>query len=154
MFTCGQDKNSVTWTGKVRGSLGQLDRSDGRFLEQLLLSQNTNAQTYPCVEQGFRKLIGPRIRRGDRVVSVSVPEESRLEPPSSLGGLPEVRESTKIQALIADIGARMGMSIWLPFNDKAAVLAEWRAKSLPVLDRLPSNYDESTLRTIEQIDVP
>ena len=47
----------------------------------------------------------------------------------------------------------MGMKIWLPRNDKAAVLGEWKNRERPVLDVLPLNYDATTLKTIEQIDV-
>jgi hypothetical protein len=64
-----------------------------------------------------------------------------------------VRESTKIQALIAAIGARMGLSVWLPRADRAAVLREWTTEGEALLERLPLNYDDTTLRTIEQIDV-
>ena len=31
--------------------------------------------------------------------------------------------------------------------------AEWKSDDYPVLDELPLNYDETTLKTIEQIDV-
>jgi hypothetical protein len=47
----------------------------------------------------------------------------------------------------------MGFKIWLPRNDRAAVMSEWKSDHQPVLDTLPLNYDEITLRTIEQIDV-
>ena len=47
----------------------------------------------------------------------------------------------------------MGMQIWIPRNNREAVLAEWRGEHAPLLDRLPLNYDDVTLRTIEQIDV-
>lgn len=47
----------------------------------------------------------------------------------------------------------MGMKIWIPRNDKAAVLKEWKGDAKMTLDMLPLNYDETTLRTIEQIDV-
>lgn len=45
------------------------------------------------------------------------------------------------------------MQIWLPRGDREAVLTEWRGDHPPPLDRLPLNYDDTTLRTIEQIDV-
>jgi hypothetical protein len=35
-----------------------------------------------------------------------------------------VRESIQIQALIAGIGDRMGLSIWLPRADRGGVLAD------------------------------
>src|SRR6185436_2015173 len=45
------------------------------------------------------------------------------------------------------------LSIWLPRADRAAVLKEWTGDTQLLLDRLPLNYDDTTLRTIEQIDV-
>ena len=47
----------------------------------------------------------------------------------------------------------MGMSIWLPRADRTAVLKEWKNEPRPLLERLPLNYDDTTLRTVEQIDV-
>jgi hypothetical protein len=65
----------------------------------------------------------------------------------------ETRESLQIQAALAEIGARMGLSIWLPKADRARVLNIWRPTSEVVLEELPLNYENTTLRTIEQIDV-
>jgi hypothetical protein len=47
----------------------------------------------------------------------------------------------------------MGFSIWIPRADRGAVLREWQNTQRGLLDRLPLNYDDATLRTIEQIDV-
>lgn len=47
----------------------------------------------------------------------------------------------------------MGFKIWIPKADRGAVFKEWRKGDRPVLDTLPLNYDETTLRTIEQIDI-
>ena len=45
----------------------------------------------------------------------------------------------------------MGMSIWVPRNDRERVTAQMQAGHSVML--LPLNYDQTTLRTIEQIDV-
>ena len=48
----------------------------------------------------------------------------------------------------------MGFQIWVPRNDKARVLDHVSDDEKPLfLDILPINYDDTTLRTIEQIDV-
>jgi predicted RNA-binding protein len=150
-LTRGQSKSSSTWTGKLRGSLVQLSESDGAFLESAIQAQASGGVAYPVDENEYKKLLAHRIRRADRDVSVTVPEgsvavEAAPEPQ-------EVRESLKIQALLAEIGSCMGMQIWIPKSDRTAVLAEWREEHPPVLERLPLNYDDITLRTIEQIDV-
>jgi hypothetical protein len=58
-----------------------------------------------------------------------------------------------MQAELANVGAKMGMKIWIPRADRGGVLREWANEGGALLDRLPLNYDETTLRTIEQIDV-
>jgi predicted RNA-binding protein len=151
-FTRGQSKTSSTWTGKLRGSLVQLDDSDGIFLETLLRAQVKREVTYPVDPDTYRKLTTHRVRRADKDVTVTVPEEVESEREEE-EGRPELRESTKIQALLVEIGARMGMQIWVPRSDRASVLAQWQGDHPPLLERLPLNYDETTLKTIEQIDV-
>jgi hypothetical protein len=59
-----------------------------------------------------------------------------------------------VQAKLAEIGAIMGLSIWLPPNDRARVselVSDESRKAF--LDLLPLNYDKNTLNTISQIDV-
>lgn len=66
---------------------------------------------------------------------------------------PLTRDSIKIQAKLAEIGDRMGYSIWLPRNDRSRVLEAWQPKKSAVLSDLPLNYDLDTIKTIENIDV-
>lgn len=151
-FTRELDKRSTGWTGKVRGSLVRLDNPDGQFLAQTLTAQSANGTPYPLDEQDLKKLATHTVNRPDKVVTVSVPEDSaaieQAEEPAS-----ETRESIRVQALIGRIGARMGHSIWIPRADRGAVTKEWKTGPEHFLDRLPLNYDDTTLRTIEQIDV-
>jgi hypothetical protein len=143
---------SSAWSGRVRGSLTRLGDEDGALLERVLRSQSAGGADYPFSEAELRKLTAHRVRRADRDITVSVPEDEQEEdvteetPPGS-------RESIKLQALLAEIGSRMGMDVWIPRSDRAAVSKEWRGDHAPILDRLPLNYDDTTLRTIEQIDV-
>lgn len=59
----------------------------------------------------------------------------------------------KVQALLADVGSKMGHKIWIPRNDRAKVQDLMSESSSPLLSTLPLNYDDTTLKTIEQIDV-
>src|SRR5262249_30771789 len=93
------------------------------------------------------------VRREDKTVSVSVPSNSEEEPETSVQPDQEVRESIRVQALVADIGSQMGFRLWIPKADRGRVLRESPRIEASLLDRLPLNYDEATLRTIEQIDV-
>jgi hypothetical protein len=47
----------------------------------------------------------------------------------------------------------MGFRIWVPAPDRAAVLKEAPGMEPSLLTTLPLNYDTTTLRTIENIDV-
>ena len=77
-------------------------------------------------------------------------ESGTLDPTAATGS----RESIRYQAKVAQIGAQMGFHIWVPRNDRARVLEHIpRAIHESFLDALPLNYDDTTLRTVEQIDV-
>lgn len=155
-FTRELDKNSTAWTGKVRGSLVRLDDEDGHLIADAIGQQARNPKNYPLSEVDLRKLRTHIVTRTDKVVSVSVPEETEeldLEGPAPALEQAEIRASIRMQALIARIGASMGLSIWVPRNDRAAVLRELNSDGAGFLERLPLNYDDTTLRTIEQIDI-
>lgn len=152
-FTQGLEHSSTAWTGKVRGSLVRLEDRDGQFLTEKLQAQAVQGKTFALEENDERKLATHTVNRPDKIVTVSVPEGSgaseEIEPQEEI----TARESIRIQALIASIGAQMGLAIWLPRADRGAVLREWKSEAHNLLDRLPLNYDDTTLRTIEQIDV-
>ena len=154
-FTRDLPEGSTAWTGRVRGSLTRLADADGALLESILREQaGGGAASYPVDEDEYRRLLGHKVRRTDRDVTVIVPEKTDVvDEPEVEPEVPSARESIQMQALLAEIGDRMGMQIWIPRADRAAVLAAWRGDHRPVLDRLPLNYDDTTLRTIEQIDV-
>jgi len=152
-FTKGLNKKSTAWTGIVRGSLVQMKDSDGRFLEKILTDQVKGVKKYPVDEDEYKKLVTHTVRRADKIVMVSVPEEPKIAEETERVPEKESRESIKIQSLLAEIGARMGLSIWIPKADRAAVLKIWKDKSGNLIERLPLNYDDTTLKTIEQIDV-
>jgi hypothetical protein len=152
-FTRGQSRGTSTWTGRIRTSLAQLSDDDGALVRSAIYSQRNGGVAYPVDESQYRRYTTHRVRRADKDVSVTVPVESAVETAATPQAEPEVRESIRIQALVAEIGSRMGMQIWVPRADRSNVLAEWRGDHPPILDRLPLNYDDTTLRTIEQIHV-
>lgn len=152
-FTRRLEKGSIAWTGKVRGSLVKLDDKDGEFLADALMAQTKLPKTYPLDDSDRKKLTTHTVNRPDKVVTVTVPEDSAHVDDVSMPQEAATRESIQIQSLIAQIGARMKMSIWIPRNDRVGVLKEWKKNPQQLLERLPLNYDDTTLRTIEQIDV-
>ena len=56
--------------------------------------------------------------------------------------------------MLARIGIDLGFRVWVPKHDKQSILAQLSpAIHSAFLAQLPLNYDDVTLRTIEQIDV-
>jgi len=151
-FTKGLEKQGSHWTGPIRSSLKLINIKDGKFLEDLLVSQVENGITYPVDIEEYKKYLKPRVRGIGKAVTVSVPEDSDNEL-LKVGDESEVRESILIQSMLANIGEKMGFRIWIPKNDRSRVFKEWNPEPGSLIDILPLNYDEVTLKTIEQIDV-
>jgi hypothetical protein len=151
-FTSGLKKNDTRWTGRVRGSLTKLSEADGAFLEQVLLRQLSNKKKkYPITEEDKRKLQTLKVKTVDnKELTVVVPENDD----EKVAKESVTRESLVIQSILAQIGERMNLKIWLPRNDRVRVLETWNPTEKSVLlDTLPMNYDGTTLKTIENIDV-
>jgi hypothetical protein len=92
------------------------------------------------------------IKREGKQVIVTVPEKpdvEEIQPPNK----GEMRESLHMQAILADIGSKMGFQIWLPRSDRGRVLTQWIPKTGILLEELPVTFNSTTMKTIEQIDV-
>lgn len=141
----------------LRASLRQMNETDGRFLTDLLLKQNSAPQAYPFSPQDKQRIgIKTSIRTADRAVLVEVPaDDAELSREEDIQQpLEGIRDSLKVQATIARIGAEMGFRIWVPRSDKQKVFGEIdNDLHAAFLDALPLNYDDTTLKTVEQIDV-
>jgi hypothetical protein len=150
-FTQGVPPNSPAWTGKLRTSLNKLSEEDGEFLQGQMIAQKNAGQIYPVDEDEYRRWLAQKVRRSDKVVPVTVPGDEEADEPEDK--TQTIRESFRIQALLALIGEKMGFKVWLPKADRPAVLLEWAPADGTLLNVLPLNYNEPTLQTIEQIDV-
>ena len=155
-ITKNHQRGRSDWTGFFRGTLNEFDIKDGRFLEQLLQKQDTDHKAYPFSDKDRRRLNRKRrVPTIDGLVEVEVPDDEDDEEFSAdSADSSDTRVSTHIQAKIATMGAQMGFHVWVPRNDKTRVL-ELTPGTLHdrFLDMLPLNYDDTTLRTVEQIDV-
>lgn len=153
-FTKDYDPRSPRWTGKIRTSLVPISESDGTYLEKLMLVQSSGGRSYPLEDSEIAAFETHTVRRADKTVAVTVPTEtSEPAQQESAQVESEVRESIKVQAILAEIGSQMRLKIWIPKADRGGVLKEWKKPGVALLDRLPLNYDDATLKTIEQIDV-
>lgn len=141
-FTSELERSNTAWTGKVRSSLTEIDPSDGKIIESVLIDQSSE---YPLTDADLKKLKVHRVRtHNEREVEVDIPEED--------DSVPIERESIEIQAILSEIGEKMGYRIWLPKSDRSRVETYWTPEPGSLVESLPMNYDETTLSTIEQID--
>jgi hypothetical protein len=74
-FTRHLEPGSLGWTGKVRSSLVHLEDDDDRFLADKMRRQSESGKSYPLDEDDVRRLVIHTIRRSDKVIAVSVPDD-------------------------------------------------------------------------------
>lgn len=55
--------------------------------------------------------------------------------------------------MLAQIGEQSGYTIWIPEDDRPGVLQEWQPGDGVLIEVLPLNQGEATVRTIQQIGV-
>jgi hypothetical protein len=101
-------------------------------------------------------IVERKVKTGDGEVVVSVPdnaiEEAPLDAPAATAAEP--RQSYRIQAALAHIGTKLSFRVWVPRSDRQSVLSLVPpSRHKQFLTDLPLNYDDLTLKTIEQIDV-
>lgn len=153
-FTSGLVPNSAQWTGKLRRSLNRLAEQDGAHIEEWLVQQNISSQPqiFPIDQDRWTRLVGHRVRKPTGARLVSIPEtvtDDQENRPESV----EIRESIDIQAQLGRIGTQMGMKIWIPRSDRQRVASASNGNQIDLIDILPLNYNETTIGTIERIDV-
>ncbi|MDE2837149.1 MAG: hypothetical protein OXL97_06510 [Chloroflexota bacterium] len=157
-FTKNLAQGSGVWTGLFRQSHNTLLSADGGFLHGLLERQSSEQRSFPLSAEDKLKW-GRGTSPKQAVVMPPTDPSSGEHQPTSVSDepgeqTPDVRNSIRMQAKVAEIGATMGFSIWVPANDKARVL-EHIPESMHhrFLNQLNLAYNEVTLRTIRHIDV-
>ncbi|MFC1682736.1 EVE domain-containing protein [Candidatus Zixiibacteriota bacterium] len=152
-FTRELDPNApkALYTIIFRNSPAKLDRIDGQFLEEALLSKANEDSKNEVADGQYRKFTVIKEANSKKIISVPIDDEG-VEAEIKEANQ-ELRESYRIQALLARTGKEMGFKIWIPKRDRSSVLKEWAPGENVLLDKLPLNYNEPTLQTIEQIDV-
>jgi len=152
-FTKDMPTHGSQWTGPLRSSLKQLNDEDGKFLEQIITRQEKAKFIYPVDEKEYQKYLTRQIQGDTKTVAVTVPEDEKEDIKNVITDEKEGRESIKIQALLCEIGEKMGFKVWVPRADKNLVIHEWKPETGTLIENLPLNYDQVTIKTIEQIDV-
>lgn len=132
-------------------------KADCEYIEKVLIAQSKSPIEYPLSESDFKKLKTSKIRINEaKEVPVTVPDDDNEKLPTTCDESTEkeIRESLTIQAKIAEIGERLGFKIWLPKSDRGRILEIWKPKAEKILlDELPLVFDDTTLKTIKNIDV-
>jgi hypothetical protein len=146
---------------------GELRKWTDRQLDEALLKLRTDLQAAspsavidfyaPELKEKWARSRRVRTPEGDVTVSVPRDDEEDDEENEAIVltlRVPDARQSVRVQAKLAEIGATMGLNIWIPRSDRGRVgelVSEDTRKIF--FDDLPLNYDRTTLETIEQIDV-
>jgi hypothetical protein len=149
-FTRGREEGY--WLGPLRRSLQHISDEDGRVLEDVLRRHEIHPTKYPLEPATSREILASSVKTSKGTVTVTVPLdeiESEAESPVMRLG----RESSRIQADLGRLGEAIGCKIWIPKSDRNAVTQHWQPRPGTLLDTLPLNYDDATLKTIEQIDI-
>lgn len=157
-FTRDAQQNSSTWTGPLRSSLRKLSDEDGRYLEELLTGQQSDLQEYELTPADRKKLQPSLVNSEYGQIPVSIPDDETEADEDADTCPAEAGDDgighAQLQAALAAIGCQMGFKIWLPRNDRQRVLEIWNPVPDGVLlEHLPLNFDQLTLRIIENIDV-
>lgn len=151
--------------GFVRQSPNLFRRAeDGALILELLMRAKRDPIVRPVDPKKLaRKPLYKAERRKGRttvpaVVSIPDRDESRDQTAFEVV-LPEdtaasARQHTEIQFHLLNLGAEMGLDVWVARNDRART---WKNQALGTMPRmvaeLPTQFNEATHRTIELIDV-
>jgi len=155
------DVKGGAWSGNVRSSLTRYKDVDGVLINDAIRAASAN----PIERKVDRKqlirsanLYKVRVKAPEgeieRVVSIPPADEERDVAAVVLPGEAEGPTHTEIQWRLLDLGSQMGLDVWAPKRDRNRTWESRVVANVPRLrDRLPTQFDENTNRTIEEIDV-
>jgi hypothetical protein len=145
------------WSGWVRSSPTRYKQADGDAIAAALRAAKDSPISRPVDKKLLKRSsnlykLKKKGAQGKETI-VSVPsdelEDEELALPT---GAPSTH--TEIQWRLLDLGSRMGLRVWAPRSDRGRV---WNGSEIgaidTLLDALPTQFDEVTQRTIENIDV-
>jgi len=149
------------YNGVVRGSPTLLKNStDGDLILEMLRGQALHPVSRPVDPKKLEKRLYPvvaKVGRSKIPINVSIPDtpspEVTLVPAEGEVAITG-RKHTEIQYQLMHLGEQMNLGLWVARNDRSQssnghVLGDIQG----VVDRLPTQFDEATQRTIELIDV-
>jgi len=160
-FASAKDKGK--FQGFVRGSPTLFKHpEDGELIFSLLQEAKQHPVSRPVDPKKLARKplykVEPKRGTGRKATLVSVPEPEETgptnEPETHEATEPATTRHTEIQYQLLSLGADLGLDVWVARNDRTK---KWDGKALGdsrnMLDRLPTQFNEATNRTIELIDV-
>src|ERR1700745_2624632 len=159
-FANAKDKGK--FRGFARGSPNLFKNSkDAELISSLLKEAERNPVARPVDERKFARkpLYKVEPKRGARtqvtLFSVPEPEEAAAAVlDSKESPEPATTRHTEIQYQLLTLGSELGLDVWVARNDRSKKVNGVTLGSLSrMLDRLPTQFNEATNRTIELIDV-
>lgn len=145
---------AIGWGANFQRSLREIPQMDGKYLSELMTAQHEKPTLFPLEAKEQRLLKQKaKIKTQAGTILVEIPDENEEE--SLAEAVPsDLRESLKIQAALAKIGAILNFKVWIPRTDATQLGShlDTQTKS-SLLDELPLAFDDAVVRTIENIDV-
>jgi hypothetical protein len=154
-------KDRAKFRGIVRASPNRLDAKDGDLILSLLRQAEKSPVARPVdpkklARRPFYK-VEPKVGARTQTTLVTVPEPEELTSPTrepETSTEPLTTRHTEIQHELLALGAGLGLDVWVARNDRGK---KWNGSllgSLPkMVEKLPTQFNEATNRTIELIDV-
>lgn len=154
-FTRQRDPDMASAIPTLRTTLTPLSEADGALLADFLRAQAASGQETPYDQAAYEALLARRLVRSDgRSVIVAMPDLHDMHIEDLFYSNIEGRETVRVQALLADAGAKMGYTIWIPHEDRSVVFREWKPKQRPMLDSFDAfDLDRLTRETLERFDM-
>lgn len=154
--------NLVHWASGQLGMAELLKNQDGAY-EITQRGRSVLASPPAMINRKFlaefpeykRRMAGKAVVQTENgEIEVEVPEREETPVPAQAEGEQELRQSIKMQASVAQLGALLGFNIWIPPTDRSRVSSLLTSESQKRLtNALPLNFDTATITTIENIDV-
>lgn len=151
------DDSGGKWSGWVRSSPTKYASEDGAMIAETIRHAAANPEIRAVDERMLKRssnLYKLKKRIGDEEVEavVTVPDDAAEEADVNVGFTGA--SHNEIQWRLLDLGSQMGLSVWAPRSDRGRSWNGQAISAIPrLLESLPTQFDEITNRTIENIDV-
>jgi len=150
--------SSASVAGHLRSSPTKYRFEDGNAITAALHTAQSSPISRPVDPKLLARssnLYKLKKRSGDTEVEtiVVIPTEEE-EKDTASGDSPDAPGHTEIQWRLLNLGSQMGLNVWAPRSDRGK---EWNGARIRevhnLLDSLPTQFDDVTNKTIENIDV-